>query len=314
MLGRGVAERLEHGRPEELWSEELLGEARSCDLLVVNLECCISRRGQPTRLMRGKPFFFRSPPPAVQALQALGADVATLANNHALDYGEDALADTLELLVAAGVATAGAGRDAEAARGGALVASDGMRLGIVAVSDHPVQFAAGSRRPGIAHAALERGAPRWLADEIARLRERAERVIAFLHWGPNMTVRPAGWQRKLAAELLDAGADLVAGHSAHCFHGVELAEAGPVLYDLGDALDDYAVDPELRNDLGVLALWRPARGAEIELVGLKLEYCYTELASGQDAEWIASRLARACDELGSSVERLDEQRFRVSPA
>jgi hypothetical protein len=88
-----------------------------------------------------------------------------------------------------------------------------------------------------------------------------------------------------------------------------------VLFDLGDALDDYAVDPRLRNDLGVLALWRPGNAATpVELVGLKLDYCRTDLAYGKEAEWIAARLADACGSLGSSVERIAEQRFRVSPA
>ena len=57
-------------------------------------------------------------------------------------------------------------------------------------------------------------------------------------------MKPARWQRKLADELLAAGADAVIGHSSHVFHGVALRPGGPALYDLGDALDDYAVDPD----------------------------------------------------------------------
>lgn len=127
-----------------------------------------------------------------------------------------------------------------------------------------------------------------------------------------MTRAPAGWQRERAHELLAAGADAVAGHSAHVFHGVELTPRGPALYDLGDALDDYAIDPKLRNDLGVLALWRPA--GQLELVGLHLDFCRTELATGKDADWIAARLRLACGELGTSVRRLDEARFAIDPA
>jgi poly-gamma-glutamate synthesis protein (capsule biosynthesis protein) len=115
--------------------------------------------------------------------------------------------------------------------------------------------------------------------------------------------------------MLAAGATLVAGHSAHVFHGVGWADGAPLLFDLGDALDDYAIDPSLRNDLGVLALWRPGdAGAPIELIGLRLDYCRTGLARDADADWIAERLAAACRLLGSSVERVDEQRFRISAA
>jgi poly-gamma-glutamate synthesis protein (capsule biosynthesis protein) len=85
-----------------------------------------------------------------------------------------------------------------------------------------------------------------------------------------------------------------------------------VLSDLGDALDDYRVDPILRNDLGVLVIWRPDAGEEeLELVGLKLEFCRTEVARGGDAEWIARRLESACEKLGTRVERLAEARFRL---
>ena len=79
----------------------------------------------------------------------------------------------------------------------------------------------------------------------------------------------------------------------------------------GDMLDDYAHDPVLRNDLGVLALWRPGGAPEIELVALHLGFARTALAQGADADWIAARLERACQELGSAVRRLDVNRFAI---
>ncbi|MER3412534.1 MAG: poly-gamma-glutamate biosynthesis protein, partial [Thermoleophilia bacterium] len=78
----------------------------------------------------------------------------------------------------------------------------------------------------------------------------ADLVLVTPHWGPNMAVEPVPHVRRAACELVEAGASLVAGHSAHVFQGVQ----GRVLYDLGDFLDDYRVDPELRNDLGLLWL------------------------------------------------------------
>ncbi|HXH95677.1 MAG TPA: CapA family protein, partial [Gaiellaceae bacterium] len=103
MLGRGVGERLRTVPPSSLFGPALLDALREADLVVLNLECCISRRGErwpdPS-----KPFFFRAPPAAVDALALLGVDCVTLANNHALDYGPDALLDTLEHLRAGGIA------------------------------------------------------------------------------------------------------------------------------------------------------------------------------------------------------------------
>jgi poly-gamma-glutamate capsule biosynthesis protein CapA/YwtB (metallophosphatase superfamily) len=313
MLGRGVAQALQGSNPRDLWSPEVRELAESCDLVVANLECCVSERGEPTKRIPGKPFFFRAPPTAIESLRAASIGVAGLANNHALDFEREALLDTLDLVSGAGIETVGAGRDLEETRRGAIVPLDGVRLGVLAISDHPSEFEATEEAPGIAYADLSRRLPDWVAEELARLRSAADHVLAFCHWGPNMTTAPARWQRRTAERLTDAGADLVAGHSAHVFHGVGWTGRGPVLYDLGDGLDDYAVDATLRNDLGLMALWRPGGGdEELELVGLFLDFCRTGLASGEDAEWIAERLRHACGELGTEVERVGEQRFRVA--
>jgi poly-gamma-glutamate capsule biosynthesis protein CapA/YwtB (metallophosphatase superfamily) len=313
MLGRGVAERLRADPPEEVWSPEVRELCGSCDLVICNLECCISTRGKPTERIRGKPFFFRGPPAAVESLRAIGVGAVGLANNHALDYEEEALLQTLELLSDAGIAVTGAGVDEARARRGTVVDAAETRVGLMAVSDHPREFAAADQAPGIAYADLDRGVPGWLIAELERLRAECDHLVAFPHWGPNMTHQPAGWQRQAAVKMRAAGASLVAGHSAHVFHGVGWEDDAPLLFDLGDALDDYAVHKQLRNDLGVLVLWRPGDPRlELELVGLSLDYCRTELAEGEPAEWIGRRLTEACGALGSSVERTAEQRFAVS--
>jgi poly-gamma-glutamate capsule biosynthesis protein CapA/YwtB (metallophosphatase superfamily) len=326
MLGRGVADVLASTPGEELWSPEVRELASACDFVILNLECCVSEGGARTHAIPGKPFFFRAPPQAVGALRAIGTSAVSLANNHALDYGPDALLDTVKHLEQADIPATGAGPDAPTARTGCILETSALRLGIIAVSDHPVEYAAGAdaARPGIAYADLSAGAPAWLLDELERLRSSCDRVLFFPHWGPNMTTAPARWQRRLAADLVAAGTDLIAGHSAHVFHGVERRGSALIAYDLGDALDDYAVDRKLRNDLGLMALWSPGvepgpgrqRGAdaqpdELELVGLRLHYARTDLVYGDDADWMASRLESACAKLGTGLERVAEQRFRV---
>jgi poly-gamma-glutamate synthesis protein (capsule biosynthesis protein) len=95
----------------------------------------------------------------------------------------------------------------------------------------------------------------------------------------------------------------VAGTSAHVFHGIE----GNVIYDLGDFLDDYAVEPTLRNDQGLLFLVElgPAGLERIEAVPIRLGYAYTRLARGEEAEWIRQRFRAACAELGTEVREED---------
>jgi len=301
MLGRGVAAELKHVRPESLVSPSLAHLTRAADLFVLNLECCVSERGarwpDPN-----KPFFFRAPPVAVRLLTHLGVSCVTLANNHALDFGEEALLDTVDHLRAAGIATVGAGADIEAARAPAVLEADGFRLGVFGVTDHPAVYAAGSSHGGVAYEDLERGVPRWLLDDIGSI--RADAVLVTPHWGPNMTSAPVSHVRAAAEELVGAGATIVAGHSAHVFHGVN----GRILYDLGDFLDDYATDPLLRNDLGLVFFVTLDRSASprIRAVPIKVGYCVTHLARGEEASWIADRFRSSCRAFGAHVRANDE--------
>ncbi|MET9874866.1 CapA family protein [Actinacidiphila glaucinigra] len=312
MLGRMVAARLAEAPPEALFSDGVVAVAREADLFVLNLECAISDRGEPWPDPL-KPFFFRAPPVAVRALTHLGVSCVNLANNHALDYGRTALLDTLEHLAAAGIATVGAGPDEAAARAPAVLAGRGgpagfPGLGVVGVTDHPAEYAAGPDRPGVAYADLGEGVPRWLTDGVASLRTRTPAVLVTPHWGPNMTTGPARRIRSAAAALRTAGAALVAGTSAHVFHGV----TDGVLYDLGDFVDDYATDPRLRNDRGLLFLvaFDPAgrRPVRLEAVPIALDFCFTRLADRAERAWIARRFRRACAAFGHEV---TEERGRL---
>jgi poly-gamma-glutamate capsule biosynthesis protein CapA/YwtB (metallophosphatase superfamily) len=301
MLGRGVAGRLAADPGLELLAPAVREAAAAADLFVLNLECCISDRGArfPDP---GKPFFFRAPPVAAQRLADLGVDGVTLANNHALDYGPEALLDTLAHLRDAGVAAAGAGPDVAAARAPMRLAGPGgERVRVVGASDHPAAFAATEDRPGIAYADLARGGvPDWLAAAAAPDRGAGEIVLVSPHWGPNMRSEPVAHVRAAAGALVDAGATLVAGHSAHVFQGV----TGRVLHDLGDFVDDYAVDRALRNDLGFLWLVTLDAGGprRLEALPLALGYARTDVARGGDATWALGRLRALSAALGTEVD------------
>ena len=236
---------------------------------------------------------------AAERLAELGVDAVTLANNHALDFGADALLDTIELVRAAGIAVAGAGGDERSAREPVLLEPAGGRLRIVAVTDHPRQYAAGPDRPGVSYADLwNERPPDWLLDKAAP-GDGADAVLVTPHWGPNMCEEPVPHVRAAAEELVGAGATLVAGHSAHVFQGA----AGRVLFDLGDFLDDYATDDEMRNDLGLL--WLVTLGARgltrVEALPLALDYCQTRLASRGEYRAVANLLRRRSAALGTEV-------------
>jgi poly-gamma-glutamate capsule biosynthesis protein CapA/YwtB (metallophosphatase superfamily) len=303
MLGRGVAERLLTDPAAPLVAPEVASYIAAADAFVLNLECCVSERGarfpDPA-----KPFFFRAPPVAAERLKELGVDAVTLANNHVLDYGVDALLDTPGHLRAAGIATGGAGPNQELARKSLLVRCGELTVRLLAFSDHPAAYAATAERPGIAYVHLSSELPDWLKDQL-RPGPDADAVLVTPHWGPNMVAQPLPEVRRAADALLAAGATLVAGHSAHVFHGV----APAVLFDLGDFLDDYAVNPALRNDLGLLWLLElDARGAatRIRALPLALDYCFTRRAARDEADWIGRRLRELCAPFGTEVETGEE--------
>jgi poly-gamma-glutamate synthesis protein (capsule biosynthesis protein) len=285
--------------PHSLVHPAIVEVVRAADLVVLNLECCVSERGQPWP-RPDKPFFFRAPPMALDFLAHLGVDCVTLANNHALDFGEQALLDTFEFLSSAGIGWVGAGPDLERARRPVvLTAPNGFRVALIGVTDHPGDFAAEPDRPGVAYAALWTETPDWLLALVRTAGDGSDAVAVTPHWGPNMTPEPVPHVRRAARELALGGATLIAGHSAHVFHGVQ----GRVLFDLGDFLDDYAVDPVLRNDLGLLFLVTlDERGpSRIEAIPLALDFCLTRPANEEEASWISRRFGEACRAMGTEI-------------
>lgn len=300
MLGRAVAERLAVDPGVPLLAGELGEVAAAADLFLLNLECCVSERGTPVR-EPGKRFFFRAPPVAAEQLAEMGVACVTLANNHVLDFGADALQDTLAHLRSAGIAAVGAGPDVAAARTPVVLPAGGQRVRIVAVTDHPASYAAGRGRPGVAFADLRHeGVPAWLRERSAP-GDDADVVVVSPHWGPNMRAEPVEHVRRAAAALEAAGATLVAGHSAHVPHG----PSGRTLFDLGDFIDDYAVDPLLRNDLGLL--WLVTLGSagplRVEAAPLHLDFASTRPASAAETERLLALLERRCAAVGSAVRR-----------
>ncbi|MGP4002340.1 CapA family protein [Streptomyces sp. 8N706] len=296
MLGRNVGRYLARAPSDPLFADEVVAAAREADLFVLNLECVISDRGEPWPDPR-KSFFFRAPPVATEVLRNLGVGCVTLANNHALDFGAQALTDTIRHLSDAGIAWAGAGHDEKAARTPAVLDRAGSVIGIVAVTDHPHDYAAGPDRPGLAYADLETGTPDWLLEEISGL--GTDITLVTPHWGPNMVAKPVTHVRGAAHQFRDAGATLVAGHSAHVFHGVQ----DHILYDLGDFIDDYATDHRLRNDRGLLFLvtFDGPRPVRLEALPLALDYCHTRLAEREEHRWTARRFRRMCEAFGTDV-------------
>ncbi|HEY3069607.1 MAG TPA: CapA family protein [Gaiellaceae bacterium] len=189
---------------------------RSADITVVNLECSVSTRGYP---IPGKEYTFRGSPSSLQAMASYaGVDVVTVANNHALDYGRLAFADTLRYAHVYGMKTIGGGANLAAARRAAIFRLGGLRIALLGYSDvRPPGFDAGPTWSGTAPAF-----PWYITPDVRRERARgADIVLVYFHWGIERMFSPTARQRSLAQVALDAGATIVGGAHPHVQQPIE---------------------------------------------------------------------------------------------
>ncbi|MFC7210388.1 CapA family protein [Natronoarchaeum sp. GCM10025321] len=313
MLGRLVDERQQSRPPEAVWGS-MHERLQSEDALFVNLECCLSAQGEPWQRTY-RPFHFRADPDwAVPALESAGVDYCALANNHVLDFREVALRDTLDELDDADIAHAGAGRTLDDALDPAFVTVDDLTVAIVSLTDNVPEYAADDTSPGTAFIEIDVD-----NDETReRVREALDRarqedpdlLVASLHWGPNMVEEPPDSFRKFGRWLVDQGVDVIHGHSAHVFHGIEVYDGKPILYDTGDFVDDYAVDDRLRNDrsfLFELSSTADGRLTELRLAPTGIDDCAVHAVAPDSAQWSRDRMRSLSSEFGTAFEQEGEE-------
>lgn len=189
---------------------------RAADIAIANLECAVSTRGAP---LPGKEFTFRGSPSSLRAMRRYGGvDLVTVANNHTLDYGRLAFADTLSYAHQYGMKTVGGGRNLDAARRPAVFRLGGLRVAFLGYSDvRPPGFDAGPTWSGTAPAF-----PSYISADVHRARSHgADAVFVYFHWGVERAFSPTSRQRLLARIAFDAGATAVLGAHPHVLQPIE---------------------------------------------------------------------------------------------
>jgi len=318
MLGRLVNERLHTMQPEEVWGD-VLPHLAQADLRIVNLECALTNHLQPWTRTE-KMFHFRADPEAVRVLQAAHIDACMLANNHILDYEERGLRDTLRILNAAGICHAGAGANTEEAAAPAMLetklseesGTSPCRVALLSFTDNEPDFAAGSEHQGTNYleVSLQQETLTRVADSIAQARAQGADLVVFSnHWGANFVERPSAEFRSFARRVIELGADIYHGHSAHICQGIEIYRGKPILYDTGNFIDDYAVHPQLRNDRSCLfkVMFEQGKLCRIELLPVSLSVAHVALARGKEFGAISARMEMLCAELGTRIMRSDDR-------
>jgi poly-gamma-glutamate capsule biosynthesis protein CapA/YwtB (metallophosphatase superfamily) len=289
---------------------------------IVNLETAITtaREAWPQ-----KDIHYRMNPANVPCLTAARIDCCALANNHVLDWGRAGLEETLDTLHAAGICTAGAGRnELEAAAPAVMGLPGGVRVLVFAFG------AASSGVPREWQATPDRSGVNWLEDlssrsidtivrQVSRHTGDGSIVVASIHWAGNWGFGVSRQEREFAHRLIDTvGVDLVHGHSSHHVKGIECYQRKAILYGCGDLLNDYegiGGYDLFRGDLALL--YFPVLDADSgDLVSLSMTpMCIRRFrikrAAPDAVAWLAGTLDQECGKLGTRVTRQPDGRLAL---
>ncbi len=303
MLGRMVNEGLRLAPAAYPWGDTL-PVFQGADLRICNLECTLSERGEPW-VATPKVFHFRSDAKNSAVLGAAHIDAVSLANNHAMDYGEEALVDTLTLLDEAAIQHAGAGRMFDEAAQAATMVTSAGRIGLLAFTDNEPAWEAASSQPGVYYVPVNLRDTRaiHLLERVRQTRAAVDFLIVSAHWGPNWGYVPPSEHVAFGHALIDAGADVVFGHSCHVCRGIEVYQRRPILHSTGNFIDDYAVDRVERNDESCIFVLETHQllPHRLQLYPTVIGNLQARLAAGERAEDIARKLQRLCAGLGTTA-------------
>ncbi|MEY2659892.1 MAG: hypothetical protein RLZZ123_1064 [Pseudomonadota bacterium] len=211
---------------------------RGADVRIANLETVVATIGKP---MPDKIYTFRAHPRVLPTVRR-HFDAVSLANNHTGDQGPQALAQMLAMTDAAGIGRFGAGQNLDQAHRPWLIDRKGVRIAVLGYNEFfPRHFEADHDRAGIA----------WSEDDqvvrdirLARERDRADVVIAFMHWGVEYERLASPRQRRLARLMIEAGADAVVGTHPHVTQEIDSHMGRPIFYSLGNFVFDGFEKPE----------------------------------------------------------------------
>lgn len=202
------------------------------DIMMINNEFPYSDRGTPTE---GKKYTFRADPATVSYLTQMGADIVSLANNHAYDYGADALMDTFSTLDGAGIPYVGAGANRDRAEMPISFIVNDTKITFISATqiernDVPDTKAATDTTPGVFRCMDDTR----LLDDIKSAKADSDYVIVYIHWGTENEENTDWLQEKQAPEIAAAGADLIVGDHSHCLQRLDYVGGVPVIYSMGN--------------------------------------------------------------------------------
>ncbi len=246
---------------------------RKADVGMVNLENPLTKATIP---LPDKKFNFKANPDSVKVLTSGGISLVNLANNHAMDYQEPGLVETLETLKQAGIEHVGAGRDVKEARRPEIIDVKGQRVAYFGYYGADFE-SAGETKAGTNYADEKR-----IAEDIKAVRSQVDWVIVNYHWGEELATHPADWQVNLAHFTIDQGADVVVGHHPHVLQGAEIYKGRPIAYSMGNFI--FGGNPRSDYDTAVLKVALKDKQMKVEFVPVEVRGYQPQVASDRSAK------------------------------
>lgn len=272
MFSRGVANQIKKHDDFNYPFLNITDFLNSADLVFGNLEGPISDKG----VKQGSVNSFRFDPKTAEALKSAGFDVVSIANNHILDYGPTALSDTRFFLGASGIQSAGAGKNYEEANEAALLEVKSKKLAFLAYTNLlPRGMTARGDSAGVSDFSILK-----IKAKIEELKKVNDLVIVSMHWGEEYQLKANLSERKIAHELIDAGADLVVGHHPHVPQEIEKynppsrkaseGQGGWIIYSLGNFVFDQNFSEETMGGLVAEVKIRDGKINSVESIKIKI--------------------------------------------
>lgn len=255
-------------------SEKTVSLLRDADVFLLNNEFTYSNRGKP---LANKYYTFRAAPERVEHLKEMGADIVSLANNHAYDYGADAFADTLQTLKKAGIPYIGGGKDASEAAKPFYFIVNGRKYAFSAATKAEKFILTPEAKENSSGVMRTYDPTKYL--KVVRVAEQqCDYNIVYLHWGTEGSHKIADGQYEMAKQFINAGADIVVGAHAHVLQGIQYYKDVPIVYNLGNFIFNAKT-----MDSGILEISISKQGSpSYRFLPAIQKDCYTRVVEGEE--------------------------------
>lgn len=274
------------------------------DLAFFNMECPLVSEsdGYPIN----KKYSFRAEPEYIKGLKYAGFNIASVANNHTIDFGKSGFLKTIEILNRDSIFTIGGGANQNEAFKPLLIEKSGETFAFFGMLEFLLEGTTfNENQPYPAFGQIDK-----LCNAISQLNSDIDNIIVSFHWGQENAVIPTSKQIEYAHKVVDAGADLVIGHHPHVLQSIETYKDKLILYSLGNFVFDNS--GKLQKESVIFRCqFSNSQLIKPELIPVYINNCQPETQSQQTKTDIFEHLNKVSNPFNTSL-TLTDQSIRIT--